>query len=68
MKMQIIESMLSYSNGFEKTECVGKKLKNIAPNVSGLCVVALSRNLKLTTTLDRAITQNPCYVPFLFRL
>ena len=29
-------------------------------NVSGLCVVALSRNLKLTTTLDRAITQNPC--------
>ena len=31
--------------------------------VSGLCVVALSRNLKLTTTLDRAITQNPCYVP-----
>jgi site-specific DNA-cytosine methylase len=37
-------------------------------NVSGLCVVALSRNLKLTTTLDRAITQNPCYVPFLFRL
>lgn len=35
----------------------------MAPNVSGLCVVALSRNLKLTTTLDRAITQNPCYVP-----
>ena len=38
----------------------------ITYNVSGLCVVALSRNLKLTTTLDRAITQNPCYVPFLF--
>jgi len=38
----------------------------IAYNVRGLCVVALSRNLKLTTTLDRAITQNPCYVPFLF--
>ena len=36
---------------------------NIATNVLGLCVVALSRNLKLTTTLDRAITQNPCYVP-----
>ena len=35
----------------------------MAYNVSGLCVVALSRNLKLTTTLDRAITQNPCYVP-----
>jgi len=35
----------------------------IAGNVSGLCVVALSKNLKLTTTLDRAITQNPCYVP-----
>ena len=30
---------------------------------SGLCVVALSINLILTTTLDRAITQNPCYVP-----
>ena len=36
------------------------------PNGLGLCVVALSKNLKLTTTLDRAITQNPCYVPFLF--
>ena len=36
-----------------------------ADNDSGLCVVALSRNLKLTTTLNRAITQNPCYVPFL---
>lgn len=35
-------------------------------NVLGLCVVALSKNLKLTTTLDRAITQNPCYVPFFF--
>ena len=40
----------------------------VADNVSGLCVVALSKNLKLTTTLDRAITQNPCYVPFLFGL
>jgi hypothetical protein len=38
---------------------------SLAPYVSGLCVVALSRNLKLTTTLNRAITQNPCYVPFL---
>lgn len=35
-------------------------------NVSGLCVVALSNNLKLTTTHSWAITQNPCYVPFLF--
>ena len=35
----------------------------LAHNGLGLCVVALSRNLKLTTTLDRAITQNPCYVP-----
>ena len=34
---------------------------------SGLCVVALSKNLKLTTTLDRAITQNPCYVPLNFK-
>jgi len=37
-------------------------------NVSGLCVVALSRNLILITTLDRAITQNPCYVPFISEL
>jgi hypothetical protein len=37
-------------------------LLSITPNVSGLCVVALIKNLKLTTTLDRA-TQNPCYVP-----
>ena len=37
----------------------------VADNGSGLCVVALSINLKLTTTLDRAITQNPCYVPFI---
>ena len=36
----------------------------VAANVLGLCVVALSINLKLTTTPDRAITQNPCYVPF----
>ena len=36
-------------------------------NVSGLCVVALSINLKLTTTLERAITQNPCYVPLNFQ-
>ena len=36
-------------------------------NVSGLCVVALSINLKLTTTHDRAITQNPCYVPLKFK-
>lgn len=45
-----------------------QRLSKMAYNVSGLCVVALSKNLKLTTTLDRAITQNPCYVPFLFRL
>ena len=35
----------------------------LAANVSGLCVVAISKNLKLTTTLDRIITQSPCYVP-----
>ena len=35
----------------------------ITHNVSGLCVIALSINLKLTTTPDGAITQNPCYVP-----
>ncbi len=42
---------------------LGYAVRSITANVSGLCVVALSRNLKLTTTLDRAITQNPCYVP-----
>jgi hypothetical protein len=31
---------LFFPNGFEKTECVGKKLKNIAPNVSRLGEVA----------------------------
>ena len=40
----------------------------ITHNEKGLCVVALNKNLKLTTTLDRAITQSPCYVPFLFGL
>ena len=40
----------------------------IAYNGSGLCVVALSRNLILTTTLDRAITQNPCYVPYFLKI
>jgi hypothetical protein len=45
---------------------IGNGQQGISYNVSGLCVVALSKNLKLTTTLDRAITQNPCYVPFLF--
>ena len=37
-------------------------IKNKVTTVSGLCVVAFSINIKLTTTLDRAITQNPCYV------
>ena len=37
----------------------------ITHNVRGLCVVALSRNLKLTTTHSWAITQNPCYVPLI---
>ena len=36
----------------------------LSTNVSGLCVVAFSKNLKLTTTLNKAITQNPCYVSF----
>ena len=43
-------------------------IDKVKGNVSGLCVVALSRNLKLTTTLDRAITQNPCYVPLFIEL
>ena len=42
--------------------------RKLFANVSGLCVVALSKNLKLTTTLDRAITQNPCYVPYFVKL
>ncbi len=40
----------------------GKEI--LKSNVSGLCVVGLSKNLKLITTLDRDITQNPCYVSF----
>jgi hypothetical protein len=47
---------------------IGNGQQGISYNGLGLGVVALSRNLKLTTTLDRAITQNPCYVPFLFRV
>jgi len=47
---------------------IEERQQGITHNVSGLCVVALSRKLKLTTTLDRAITQNPCYVPFFFKL
>ena len=47
-------------------ECSNGGRTGIAGNVSGLCVVALSINLKLTTTLDRAITQSPCYVPLNF--
>ena len=40
-------------------------LFSIAPNGLQLYLVAdfENKNLKLTTTLDRAITQNPCYVP-----
>ena len=45
---------------------LGGNMLRIAYNGLGLCVVALSNNLILTTTLDRAITQNPCYVPLLF--
>jgi hypothetical protein len=48
-----------------KEEMSSFLLNKLATNVLGLCVVALSRNLKLTTTLDRAITQNPCYVPLI---
>ena len=55
-------------NTFFYPELQSKHIHPLAYNVSGLCVVALSKNLKLTTTLDRAITQNPCYVPFLFRI
>ena len=34
--------LLSFPNGFEKTECVGKKLKNIAPNVLRIYEVRLN--------------------------
>ena len=61
-----------YKSGWRKIKAPSgthrSYLRQLAYNVSGLCVVALSINLKLTTTLDRAITQNPCYVPFLFRI
>ena len=56
----MVETNLAQCNGV-----AGAKI--ISANGSGLSVVALSKNLKLTTTLDRDITQNPCYVPFLFR-
>jgi len=46
-----------------KTVHTINQLSKLFYNVSGLCVVALNKNLKLTTTHDRAITQNPCYVP-----
>lgn len=55
---------LTLKSDLEKINKYGAKKKEY--NVSGLCVVALSRNLKLTTTHSWAITQNPCYVPFLF--
>jgi hypothetical protein len=42
---------------------VNVRWQKLTYNVSGLGVSSLSKNLKLTTTLDRAITQNPCYVP-----
>jgi hypothetical protein len=46
---------------------INHSFSKLSYNVSGLCVVALSKTLKLTTTLDRAITQNPCYVPLNFK-
>lgn len=46
----------------------GKNNLEMTYNGFGLCVVALIINLKLTTTLDRAITQNPCYVPYFVKL
>jgi hypothetical protein len=45
--------------------CFKSGFPKMAHNGSGLCVVALSINLKLTTTLDMAITQSPCYVPLI---
>ncbi len=51
-----------------KFSCTNVKSETFCPiaaNVSGLCVVALSINLILTTTHSWAITQNTCYVPFL---
>ena len=59
---KIEERWLFYFNFFNRN-VQSKHVCQLAYNVSGLCVVALSRNLKLTTTLNRAITQNPCYVP-----
>jgi hypothetical protein len=48
---------LFFLHGFS----IGNGQQGISYNVSGLCVVALSK--KLTTTHFWAITQNPCYVP-----
>jgi len=48
-----------------KTAKIGLQLKGCAAPT--YCVLALNRYLKLTTTLDRAITQSPCYVPLKFK-
>lgn len=64
---KIIKNYIKINRLTTNTKNVSKQLP-FAYNVSGLCVVALSRNLKLTTTLDRAITQNPCYVPLFLEL
>ena len=50
---------LFFLHGFS----IGNGQQGITHNGSGLCVVALSKNIKLTTTHSWAITQNPCYVP-----
>jgi hypothetical protein len=60
--MEINELIISRHN----RHCL--QFRSLATNVSGLCVVALNRDLKLTTTLNRAITQNPYYVPLFLEL
>jgi hypothetical protein len=53
-----ITHLNTHTQKLTKSLCIG--VLKMAGNVSGLCVIAPSRKLKLTTTLDRAITQNPC--------
>ncbi len=55
MKMQTIESMLSYSNGFEKTEVRGQKLKIITANT---CVCASKKQNIMKRTICKNCNPN----------
>jgi len=62
MKMQIIESMLSYSNGFEKTSACAKKIKNIALET------IKKEYKKILTTMDDPILQGHVCIEYFSKL